>query len=105
MLFTPCRAKFKKLLKKLPVSEVWGVGRKVAAKLLALGIVTAWDLREADLKYLRERFSVVLARTVLELQGTPCIELDDLTTPKKNIMTSRSFGKAVTLYADLQEAI
>lgn len=101
----PAEPNLKKLLKKLPVSEVWGVGRKIAAKLLALGIVTAWDLREADLKYLRERFSVVLARTVLELQGTPCIELDDLTTPKKNIMTSRSFGKAVTLYADLQEAI
>lgn len=93
------------LLKKLPTSEVWGVGRKIAAKLLGFGIKTAWELRESDLKYIRKNFSVVVERTVLELQGTPCIELEDMDTPKKNIMTSRSFGKATNRYADLQEVI
>lgn len=101
----PAEANSEKLLKKLPVSEVWGVGRRLAAKLLALGIATAWDLREADLKRIRKHFSVVLERTVLELQGTPCIELDDLETPKKNIMTSRSFGQVTGHYPDLQEAV
>lgn len=78
-----------KLLKQLPVSEIWGVGRRIAARLQTFGIETAWQLREADPKRIRKQFSVVLERTVLELQGTPCIELDDLDTPKKNIMTSR----------------
>lgn len=94
-----------KTLKELPVSEVWGVGNKLATKLLALGIETAWQLREANIKQIRKNFSVVLERTVLELQGTPCIELDDMDTPKKNIMTSRSFGTLTGELFDIQEAI
>lgn len=94
-----------KLLKQLPVNEVWGVGRGIAARLEKLGIKTAWQLREANLKQIRKLFSVVLERTVLELQGTPCIDLDNLDTPKQNIMTSRSFGHLTNNLYDLQEAI
>lgn len=92
-------------LKQFPVSDVWGVGRRIAEKLLALGILTAWDLRQANTKQIRQQFSVVLERTVLELQGTSCIELDDVSTPKQNIMTSRSFGQLTGELFDLQEAI
>lgn len=101
----PAEPNLEKLLRKLPTSEVWGVGRRISAKLLGLGIETAWDLREANLKQIRKQFSVVLERTVLELRGTPCIELEDMDTPKKNIMTSRSFGRVTGRYADLQEAV
>ncbi|RKS87558.1 DNA polymerase V [Orbus hercynius] len=94
-----------KTLKQFPVGDVWGVGRRIASKLQILGIHTAWDLRQANAKQIRRQFSVVLERTVLELQGTPCIELDDLTTPKQNIMTSRSFGQLTDKLFDLQEAI
>lgn len=93
------------VLKKLPVEEVWGVGSRIAARLQKLSIITAWDLREANLKTIRKHFSVVLERTVLELQGTPCIDIGDLETPKKNIMTSRSFGKLTGDLFDVQEAI
>lgn len=92
-------------LKQFPVGDVWGVGRRISEKLLALGIHTAWDLRQANTKHIRQQFSVVLERTVLELQGTSCIELDDLSTPKQNIMTSRSFGQLTGELFDLQEAI
>lgn len=92
-------------LKKLPVEEVWGVGFRIAARLQKLGIKTAWQLREANLKQIRKQFSVVLERTVLELQGTPCIDIGDMETPKKNIMTSRSFGKLTDNLFDVQEAI
>lgn len=92
-------------LKQFPVGDVWGVGRRIAEKLLALGIHTAWDLHQANAKQIRQQFSVVLERTVLELQGTPCIELDDVSTPKQNIMTSRSFGQLTGDLFDLQEAI
>lgn len=92
-------------LKAFAIDEIWGVGRRIAEKLQILGIRTAWDLHQADLKQIRQQFSVVLERTVLELRGTACIELDDLFTPKKNIMTSRSFGRLTGELFDLQEAI
>ncbi|AWM80329.1 DNA polymerase V subunit UmuC [Gammaproteobacteria bacterium ESL0073] len=97
--------RLEKLLKQLPVAEVWGVGRRLATKLEALGIKTAWQLRESDPKRIRALFSVVLERTVLELQGIPCIELEDMDTPKRNIMTSRSFGQLTGHLFELQEAI
>lgn len=103
--FHAADCKLEKILKELPVSEVWGVGYRIANKLSAMGITTAWQLREANPKQIRKLFSVVLERTVLELQGTPCIELDDFDTPKKNIMTSRSFGKMTNKLFDLQEAV
>ncbi|OCG08742.1 DNA polymerase V subunit UmuC [Gilliamella sp. wkB178] len=92
-------------LKAHAIDEVWGVGRRIAEKLQTLGIHSAWDLHQADLKQIRQQFSVVLERTVLELRGIACIELDDLATPKKNIMTSRSFGRLTGDLFDLQEAI
>ncbi|WP_218059477.1 Y-family DNA polymerase [Gilliamella sp. App4-10] len=92
-------------LKQFTVGEVWGVGRCIAEKLQTLGIHTAWDLRQANTKQIRQQFSVVLEHTVLELQGASCIELDDVSTPKQNIMTSRSFGQLTGELFDLQEAI
>lgn len=87
-------------LTRFPVSEVWGIGRRISEKLQSLGIHTAWDLRQANIKQIRQQFFVVLERTVLELQGTPCIELDDL----GNIMTSRSLSQLTGELFDLQEA-
>ena len=66
------------LLKQMPVSEVWGVGRRLAARLSALGIHTAWDLSAAHVPTIRKSFGVTLERTVRELQGIPCIELTPL---------------------------
>ncbi|NUF50097.1 Y-family DNA polymerase [Gilliamella sp. ESL0250] len=94
-----------KILKTFAIHDIWGIGRHTAKKLQNLGIYTAWDLKQANLTQIKQKFSVVLERTVLELQGTSCIELDDLSFPKKNIMISRSFGKLTSELFDLQEAI
>lgn len=83
----------------------YGGDRRILEKLQTLNIHTAWNLRQANVKQIKQQFSVVLERTVLELQGTACIELDDLSTPKQNIMTSRSFGQLTGELFDLQEAI
>ncbi|CAI3958428.1 Nucleotidyltransferase/DNA polymerase DinP involved in DNA repair (DinP) (PDB:4R8U) (PUBMED:16544291) [Commensalibacter communis] len=96
---------FIELLKQFPIEEIWGVGRKLSAKLNAMGIQTAWELRNSNASQLGKTFSVVLERTVLELQGTSCIELDSMDTPKKNIMTSRSFGKTTKELFEVQEAL
>lgn len=92
-------------MEKIEVGEVWGVGRKIAARLQTMGIRSVLDLAAADLKLIRRQFGVVLERTASELQGTSCLELDDLADPKQQIMASRSFGEMVEDLAELGEAV
>ena len=89
----------------LPVSDVWGIGRRLTAALEPLHITTAAQLRDADTRQLRERFSVVVERTVVELRGTSCLSLEDITPARKTLMVSRSFGDKVTCLADLEAAV
>ncbi|WP_085917393.1 Y-family DNA polymerase [Halomonas sp. CSM-2] len=98
-------ASTKALLKQTPVSEVWGVGRRLAERLAISGIHSAWALRECDKKQLRKRFSVVLARTALELRGTPCLEMNAVDQPRQRIMTSRSFGQPTGVKTQVHEAL
>jgi len=92
------------LLKQVAVGEVWGVGRKWAEHLKVLGIQTAYDLAQSDYAMIKKKFNVILARTVLELQGVNCLNIEEV-APRKNIMVSRSFGQPVVLYTDLREAV
>ena len=87
------------------VGEVWGVGRRIAAQLQAGGIHSVLDLARLDLGTVRQRWSVVLERTVLELQGQPCVDMDDAPAEKQQIACTRSFGHAVTELDDLREAV
>jgi len=93
------------LFEATAVGEVWGVGPRIGAKLIDGGITTVLDLVRMDAATVRRHFSVVLEKTVRELQGVPCIELDDEPAPKQQIMCSRSFGEAVTRGRDLAEAL
>jgi DNA polymerase V len=94
-----------KVFSNIDVGEVWGVGRRLASKLKALGINTVLDLKLADPEYLRGEFSVVMAKTVSELNGTVCIELEEITPPRKQILSSRSFGHTVRDFNSLAESI
>jgi DNA polymerase V len=87
------------------VAEVWGVGRRISKQLTDGGIKTVLDLVRMDPATVRRGWSVVLERTVRELQGMPCIGLDDSPTPKKEIATTRSFGHAVTELSAITEAV
>lgn len=93
------------LFASLPVGEIWGVGRKITERLLAMGIQTVEDLRIANPNNIRQQFSVVVERTVKELNGIPCIELEDVDTPRQQIMVSRSFGQEVSNFDDLAESV
>src|SRR5665647_2091236 len=93
------------LFASIPVGEVWGVGRRITEKLLTMNIETVEDLRTASQKAIREQFSVVLERTLQELNGIPCIELEEAGTPRQQIMVSRSFGSEVTALDDLAESV
>ncbi|NVO05247.1 MAG: Y-family DNA polymerase [Rhodoferax sp.] len=87
------------------VGEVWGVGRKIGAQLVAGGIKTVMDLVRLDPATVRRGWSVVLERTVRELQGTPCIGFEDVPPAKQEIACTRSFGRAVTELTPLIEAV
>ncbi|MCH8493906.1 MAG: translesion error-prone DNA polymerase V subunit UmuC [Idiomarina sp.] len=99
------KSRQRKLMALLPVNEVWGVGRKITERLAALGIKTALQLADADPKYIRKHFSVVLERTLLELNGTSCLDLETVTEPKKQIISSRSFGERIVSYDEMHQAI
>jgi DNA polymerase V len=88
-----------------PVGEVWGVGRKIGARLDAAGIRTVLDLVRVDAAALRRNFNVTLEKTLRELRGTPCLDMDDAPAARKQILVSRSFGKAVTARDGIVEAV
>ena len=90
---------------KIEVGEVWGVGRRISAQLEILRIRSVFDLANANLQQIRRQFGVVLERTVSELRGTSCLELEDLADPKQQIMASRSFGQMVEHFSELCEAV
>ena len=93
------------LFARIDVGEVWGVGRQIKARLAAMGIQTVRQLRDADAETIRARFSVVLERTVCELRGESCLDLQEVVPDKQQIMSSRSFGTLVYERADLEEAV
>ena len=93
------------LLGATPVGEVWGVGRRIGAQLQAVGINTALELARLDPKTARMQWSVVLERTVRELQGTPCMALEDVPPQKQQIACTRSFGSPVNELEPLNQAV
>lgn len=94
-----------KLLSLQPVEELWGVGRRLSRKLNAMGIITALDLARTQPAFIRKNFSVVLERTVRELNGESCISLEEAPPTKQQIVCSRSFGQRVTDYESMRQAI
>ena len=90
---------------KIAVGEVWGVGRRIAARLEMMDIHTVFELVTSDIKAIRAQFGVVMERTVSELRGISCLEHEDVAPPKEQIMASRSFGKMVHSIDELGEAV
>lgn len=93
------------LLASIEVGEVWGVGRRTAPKLQEIGIRSVLDLKRTPARQLRARFSVVFVRIVEELNGVACLELDDVTPAKQQIICSRSFGMLTSSLPDLEQAL
>ena len=93
------------LLSEIGVGEIWGVGGRLTPRLQALGFNSVLDLKRANPERLRQQFSVVMEKTIRELNGIVCIELEEITPAKKQIMSSRSFGQPVRDYVSLAESI
>lgn len=93
------------LFSRIPVEEVWGIGPRITHRLTEMGIETVEALRRSDQERIRQQFSVVAERTVKELNGIPCIELEETGVPRQQIMVSRSFGQPITALGDLSESV
>lgn len=98
-------ALIERALKWLAVDELWGIGRRHGRMLKNMGINSAYDLCCADDSWIKRRLSVLGLRMVKELKGIPCIPLQQDASRKKNICTSRSFGKHITTISELKEAV
>ncbi|EHD20688.1 MULTISPECIES: translesion error-prone DNA polymerase V subunit UmuC [Brenneria] len=95
----------RKLLSLIPVEEVWGVGRRLSRKLRSSGIDSALQLSQCSSSYIRKSFNVVLERTVRELRGESCLDVEALAAQKQQIISSRSFSSRVTHYDDMRQAV
>jgi len=90
-----------KALKLYPIDEVWGIGRRYAARLQALGCQTAFDFATHHLDWVRATFhNIVIERTWRELNGEDCVP-NEVLAKKKSICTSRSFNGMITDFAEL----
>lgn len=93
------------LLEKIEVGEIWGVGRRINSRLQEMGITSVLALKRAAPGRIRAEFGVVMERTLSELNGTACLELDEPTSHRKQIICSRSFGASVTRLSELEHAV
>ena len=94
-----------KVLRKFPIEDVWGIGRRTAAKLHSMGVKTAWDYTQIPEYAVRKMFALTGLRTWRELRGEPCIEFEDGFEAKQSICVSRSFAKEVSDVEELAEQI
>lgn len=103
-LTTP--AEEREALEQTRVDGIWGVGNSYAEKLINLGITNAWQLRNMPTEWAHRNLGgVVGVRLIKELNGEPCIEMNEQLDTKKMIATTRMFGSPVTNVNDIKEAI
>ena len=94
-----------KVLRKFPIEDVWGIGRKTVQKLKLRGVNSAYDYTQLAESTIQALFGVTGVRTWKELQGVPCIEFEDGFKAKQSICVSRSFSSEIYDVAELQEQI
>ncbi|SNX29492.1 DNA polymerase V [Polynucleobacter meluiroseus] len=87
------------------VGEVWGIGKRIAKKLHLLNIYSVFDLLQTSPQSLRQQFGVVMERLCYELRGVSCLQLEEVTPAKQQIVSSRSFGKPVSSMSELAESV
>lgn len=94
-----------KALKHFAIGDVWGIGRRHEARLKNEGVNTAYDFTMLSQSWVRKQMSVTGERTWKELRGISCFNLEQEPTVKKQICTSRSFGKMLYDYDPLSESV
>lgn len=94
-----------KVLRKFPIEDVWGIGRRSAPKLKDRGVHTAYDFTQLPENIVHSMLGIIGVRTWRELHGIPCIEFEDGFKARQSICVSRSFSSEIYDSAELQEQI
>ena len=94
-----------KLMSKISVGELWGVGARLKKRLNELGILTVHDLKTANAKWMKQIFSVNMERMVYELNDIQCYPIESIKPDQKQIVCSRSFGQKINRYEDMADAV
>lgn len=92
-------------LKKTAVGNIWGIGPRYAVRLNEIGIKTAYQLKLSEPDRIRKRLNQFGSRTVLELNGIPCLSMEVSERSNKSIAHTRTFGKAVSDFDEMQNAV
>eukprot|EP01093_Parvamoeba_rugata_P014923 TRINITY_DN501_c0_g1_i1.p1 TRINITY_DN501_c0_g1~~TRINITY_DN501_c0_g1_i1.p1 ORF type:complete len:284 (+),score=30.85 TRINITY_DN501_c0_g1_i1:896-1747(+) len=95
----------KNILARMDVTDVWGIGSRLGKQLKFMGIKSALDLAQQNPKKMRRMFSVVVERTVSELNGVACLNWDEVKQNKKEIFSTRSFGERISDVTTLKSAL
>ena len=94
-----------KVLRRFPIEDVWGIGRRHAQMLAQYQICTAWDFVQAPSEWVQRRMSITGLRTWRELRGESCIEFEHALVDKKSICVSRSFAHEMTDFDSVRRAV
>ena len=97
--------KWEWVLRRVPVTAVWGVAHRMAARLADMNIYTGWDLATANPKMVRRKTSLLVEQTIEELNGRACLSLEEIPPAKKQIYCSRSFGNKARTLQPVLEAV
>jgi DNA polymerase V len=89
-------------LSTMKPSDIWGIGNRLAERLVTVGVTTALDLKQLDIEVARRLLTVVGQRIVLELRGVNCLPLEEIALAKQNICTAKSFGMPLETLEQLQ---
>ena len=100
-----CESSREKILRRLLVSDIWGIGRKLSLKLRLQGIENAWQLSKQSPVLMRKNYSVEMERTIRELKGEPCKDWDTARADKQQIFSTRSVGERITNVDFLHQAL
>ena len=92
-------------LSRVAIEDIWGVGKRLAVRLRRVGAHDAWSFTKVPPSVIRSIGGVTLERTWQELRGTPCLDMEEVPSARKNTCCSRSFGKPVTGLVELEEAV
>ncbi|UQZ88312.1 SOS mutagenesis and repair protein UmuC [Deltaproteobacteria bacterium Smac51] len=92
------------MLERTPTEDIWGIGRRLSAKLSRMGIVNARQLRDMEIGMAKKYLTVVGQRTVMELRGVQCV-MEEMPAPRKTMVSSRSFGRRVSRKEDIAQAL
>lgn len=93
------------VLENFPVEDIWGIGRQYSRMLHNNGILTAAQLADTPADWVRRHLTVQGLRLWQELHGQPCMTIESEPPPKKGICCARSFGKMLSSYDLIAEAL